>query len=65
LIHESTYCDRLHEADYQEIMKQKAPGLLTHVHGEEKQDFSLPAAIQAEQSNTEVTVPHLGSSHEV
>lgn len=64
LILDSTYCDRLHEAD-QEIMKQTAPGLLTHFHGEEKQDFSLSAAIQAEQPNTEVTVPHVGSSHEV
>ena len=35
------------------------------VHGEEKQALSLAAAIQAEHSQIEVTVPHVGSSHEV
>ena len=35
------------------------------VHGEEKQALSLAAVIQAEYPQTEVTVSHIGSSHEV
>jgi metallo-beta-lactamase family protein len=41
------------------------PSKIFLVHGEEKQALSLAAAIQAEQPQIEVTVPHLGSSHEV
>jgi len=41
------------------------PSKIFLVHGEEKQALSLAAAIQAEQPQIEVTVPHVGSSHEV
>jgi metallo-beta-lactamase family protein len=42
-----------------------APAKIFLVHGEEKQALSLAAAIQQEHSKIEVTVPHVGSSHEV
>ena len=42
-----------------------APAKIFLVHGEEKQALSLAAAIQAEHSKIEVTVPHVGSSHEI
>jgi len=42
-----------------------APVKIFLVHGEEKQALSLAAAIEAEHSKIEVTVPHVGSSHEV
>lgn len=35
------------------------------VHGEEKQALSLATAIQAEHPRIDVTVPHLGSQHEL
>jgi metallo-beta-lactamase family protein len=41
------------------------PSKIFLVHGEERQALSLAAAIQAEQPRIEVTVPHVGSSHEV
>ena len=41
------------------------PGKAFIVHGEEKQALSLAAAIQAEHPQIEVTVPHVGSSHEI
>ena len=41
------------------------PSKIFIVHGEEKQALSLAAAFQAEQPKIEVTVPHIGSSHEV
>jgi metallo-beta-lactamase family protein len=41
-----------------------APDKIFLVHGEEKQALSLAAAIQAEHSQIEVTVPHVGASHE-
>jgi len=42
-----------------------APSKIFLVHGEEKQAVSLASAIQAEHPQIEVTVPHVGSSHEV
>ena len=41
------------------------PSKIFLVHGEERQALSLAAAIQAEHSQVEVTVPHFGSSHEI
>ena len=41
------------------------PDRIFIVHGEEKQALSLASAIQSEHPNTEVTVPHLGSIHEI
>jgi len=41
------------------------PSKVFLVHGEEMQALSLAAAIQAEQPKIEVTIPHVGSSHEV
>ncbi|HLZ34448.1 MAG TPA: MBL fold metallo-hydrolase [Nitrospira sp.] len=41
------------------------PDKIFIVHGEEKQALSLASAIQAEHPDTEVTVPHLGSTHEI
>jgi metallo-beta-lactamase family protein len=35
------------------------------VHGEEKQAFSLAAAIMAEHPRIDVIVPERGSSHEI
>jgi metallo-beta-lactamase family protein len=41
------------------------PDRIFIVHGEEKQALSLASAIQSEHPSTEVTVPHLGSIHEI
>ena len=41
------------------------PSKIFLVHGEERQALSLAAAIQAEHSQVEVTVPHFRSSHEI
>ena len=41
------------------------PSKIFLVHGEEKQALSLAAAIQEEHPHIGVTVPHVGSSHEV
>ncbi|MGH7180518.1 MAG: MBL fold metallo-hydrolase RNA specificity domain-containing protein [Nitrospiraceae bacterium] len=41
------------------------PGKIFIVHGDEKQALSLAAAIQAEHSGIDVTVPYYGSLHEV
>ena len=41
------------------------PSKIFLVHGEEKQALSLAAAIQVEHPKIEVTVPHVGSSHEI
>ncbi len=42
-----------------------APGKIFVVHGEEKQSFSLAAAIRAEHPTIEVTVPEPDSTHEI
>jgi len=42
-----------------------SPGKIFIVHGEEKQALSLATAIQAEHPGTDVTVPRLGSMHEI
>ena len=57
-------------ADRQDLLAyvraiRPGPSKIFLVHGEEKQALSLAAAIQAEQSKIEFTVPHVGSSHEV
>jgi metallo-beta-lactamase family protein len=41
------------------------PDKIFLVHGEEKQALSLASAIQTEHPRTEVTVPHLGSVHDI
>jgi metallo-beta-lactamase family protein len=57
-------------ADRQDLLAyvraiRPGPSKIFLVHGEEKQSLSLAAAIQAEQPQNEVTVPHVGSSYEV
>jgi metallo-beta-lactamase family protein len=57
-------------ADRQDLMAyvraiNPAPAKIFLVHGEEKQALSLAAAIQAEHSKIDITVPHVGSSYEV
>ena len=42
-----------------------SPSKIFLVHGEEKQALSLAAAIQTEYPKIEVTVPHVGSTHEI
>lgn len=41
------------------------PSTVFIVHGEEKQALSLAAAIQTEHPGMDITVPHLGSTHDV
>jgi len=41
------------------------PSEIFIVHGEEKQALSLATAIQMEHPETGVTVPHLGSVHDI
>ncbi|HEU4686261.1 MAG TPA: MBL fold metallo-hydrolase [Nitrospira sp.] len=41
------------------------PDKIFLVHGEEKQALSLAAALQAEQSRSDIVVPHEGSAYEV
>ena len=41
------------------------PSNILVVHGEERQAYSLAAAIRAEHSNVAVTVPELGKTYEV
>jgi metallo-beta-lactamase family protein len=43
----------------------RSPEKIFLVHGEEKQALSLSVAIRTEHPRTEVTVPHLGSIHEI
>ena len=48
-----------------DLIQMSGPSRIFLVHGEEKQALSLAAAIQAEHPKIEVTVPHVGSNHEV
>jgi predicted metal-dependent RNase len=60
----SAHADRQDLLTYVRAIRP-GPGRIFLVHGEEKQALSLAVAIQAEHPKIEVTVPHVGSSHEV
>ena len=60
----SAYADRHELLAYVRAINP-LPGKIFLVYGEEKQALSLAAAIQAEHSHIEATVPHVRSSHEV